>query len=328
MDTIEYIGRLPRAVAIATGLRQISPRPDRIPSHSVEVEEIDTGGAFRADWRMQDPAVDPKEPNGGESSSVGNEHGWANCTMCSAALAYSYQVQDKSGPYPGEFRHKQSDLSGGTDLYDARDAWKAYGNQTLTIKTGAGWGAVQTAHKEGRAVIIQGEGNVPGSESFDGGHACVIAPETHSDGRWLFGDPLATGWQWVSESSIKTWAQNLSSSIYFAVSKIPAASTPPPPAPEPCPVTVGEVDIKYMEASAVAAERELLLSQMVDWVANPVDPAPFPLGDALALVPNLGWNEGKWNQTTWYLRPIDPNAARWDSAIWAGTSPVEGGTWG
>jgi hypothetical protein len=129
-------------------------------------------------------------------------------------------------------RHHQDDLSGGTDLNDCKTAWKRYGNETLTIKTGAGWGAVKTAHNEGRAIIIQGEGNVPGSESFDGGHACCIAPETHSDGRWLFGDPLASGWQWVKVADIEKWAKALNSSIYFAVSKIPPAPVPPePPVP-------------------------------------------------------------------------------------------------
>ena len=75
---------------------------------------------------------------------------------------------------------------------------------------GAGWSKLVAKRKEGRAVIVQGEGNVPGSESFDGGHACCIGLETNAEGKWLWGDPLASGWQWVTESSIRDWAENLS----------------------------------------------------------------------------------------------------------------------
>jgi hypothetical protein len=207
------------------------PRPDRIPDERNlrHVPPIDTGGAFRPDWRMQDPAKDPKEPYGSESSGTGNDHAWSNCTMVAAALAFAFATGDKSGPYGGDMRHHQSDMSGGTDLYDADEAFNNMG-QNLDVRTGNGWSDLKAKRNEGRAIVIQGEGNVPGSESFDGGHACCISPETHSDGRWLFGDPLADGWQWVSESSIKDWADNLSSGIYFAATKVgpPPTTTPPP----------------------------------------------------------------------------------------------------
>ena len=36
------------------------------PWQSAYVVPLDTGGTFRAAWRQQDPAVDPREPNGGE----------------------------------------------------------------------------------------------------------------------------------------------------------------------------------------------------------------------------------------------------------------------
>ena len=319
---------MPRAIAIAVGLRQISPRPDRIPdiTNLRHVEPIDTGGAFRADWRMQDPAKDPKEPYGGESSGTGNDHGWSNCTAVSAALAYAYQVQDKSGPQGGDMRHHQDDQSGGTDLYDMRTAWDRYGNQTLTIKTGAGWGAVKTAHNEGRAIVIQGEGNVPGSESFDGGHACVIAPETHSDGRWLFGDPLADGWQWIKPSDIETWAERLSSSIYFAVSKKPATTAPPTttPTPPPVPDCPDCPDTKPIVDSAIAVYEQELLSDTYYWFTHPETEPPFPLADLLAMQPNGVWDAAKWNQTTWYL---DPSAGKWDEAVWAGSGEIPGGVW-
>jgi len=222
---------LPRWLAIALRIRRLSPGRRR-PNHRVVVPELDTGGGFRASWREQDPAKDPKEPNGSESSSTGTDHGWSNCTMTAGALAIAYQQPRGSvAPWGGDMRHRQSDLSGGTDLFDLRTSWDTYG-EVLTIKSGAGWSAVKTAHNEGRAIVIQGSGNVPGSESFDGGHACCIAPETHSDGRWLFGDPLASGWQWVKPGDIETWAERWQSSVAFAVGEKP----PPPPTPEPeCP---------------------------------------------------------------------------------------------
>lgn len=330
MNDIEYIRRLPREVAIAAGLRKIAPRPDRIPNESNlrVVPQIDTGAAFRADWRMQDPSKDPKEPYGSESSGTGNDHGWSNCTMVSAALCYAYAVQDKSGPQGGDMRHHQDDMSGGTDLYDADTAFHRYGDQNLDIRTGEGWSSVKAAHNEGRAILIQGEGNVPGDESFDGSHACVIAPETHSDGRWLFGDPLATGWQWVEPSKIESWAKNLGSGIYFAVTKVQSTPPPPTPEPEPEPPKPPPPPFYYPAMPATDYEVEAYQSELLRdtyyWLKHPTEKAPFPLADVLEMVPNAGWGVGKWNQTTWYL---DQSAARWGESLWAGEATIEGGRW-
>jgi len=226
---------LPRWLAVALGIRILSPG-DRRPGRSVAVRRLDTGGAYRAKLRMQDPSIDPREPGSGDSSSEGTDHAWANCTMSSAATAIAYQ-QPAGGltPWGGDLRHRQGDMSGGTDLYDARQAWSTYG-ETLTIRTGAGWSGVKTAHSERRAIVVQGEGNVPGAETYDGGHACVIGPETHSDGRWLFGDPLASDWQWVDPGAIRSWMERISSGCYFAVGQLPPPPAPdPPPAPAPQP---------------------------------------------------------------------------------------------
>lgn len=329
-EDVEVIRSMPRELAVALGLRKLAPRPDNIPTRTVEVEPIDTGGAFRPDWRMQDPSKDPKEPYGSESSGTGNDHGWSNCTMVSAALVYAYQVQDKTGPQGGDMRHNQYDLSGGTDLYDADTAWHNYGDQNLIIKTGAGWGEVKRYHNEGRAILIQGEGNVPGDESFDGSHACAIGPETNSEGKWLWGDPLATGWQWVPPSKIETWAKALHSGIMFAVSKAPPAPEPPEPEPEPKPPedievpVVGKVDTAAVETSALRAYQSELLREMAYWFKHPEEKPPFAVGDTLAAIghENEGWGVGYWNQTTWYLAP---DAARWGDATWSGNTT--GGRW-
>ena len=156
--------------------------------------------------------------------------------MSAGAMGLAYEQPNGAlVPWGGDLRHRQGDLSGGTDLYDCRTAWAAYG-KTLTIKSGMGWDDVVKAHDEGRAIVVQGTGNVPGSSSFDEPHACVISPETHSGGDWLFGDPNTTGWQWVSPSSIKTWMAAFSSGYAFAVGTRPPAPVPPePPEPEPKP---------------------------------------------------------------------------------------------
>jgi len=318
LDEIEAIRRMPRALAVAAGLRKLAPNPNRIPSASVDVQPIDTGAAFRPDWRMQDPSREPREPFGSEGSSAGNDHAWSNCTMVSAALVYAYHVQDKTGPQGGDMRHNQGDFSGGTDLYDAETAWRNYGNQDLAIKSGQGWGEVKKCHNDGRAIIIQGTGNVPGTESFDGAHACAIGPETNNEGKWLWGDPLASGWQWVSPGAIEDWAKRFHSSIMFAVSKMPPKPVPPEPEPpEDIEVPViGEVDTKAVEAAAVNAYQSELLNEMYYWLRHPEQMPPFPIADTLAAIGHLneGWDIGKWSQTTWYLAS---SAARWDEATWS-----------
>jgi hypothetical protein len=325
---------LPRWLALWLRIRRVTPG-DRRPWHRVVVPPIDTGGGFRASWREQDPAKDPREPNGGESSSVGTDHGWSNCTMTSGALALAYQQpRGALAPWGGDLRHKQGDLSGGTDLYDLRTAWQAYG-ETLTIKSGAGWSAVVTAHNEGRAIVIQGSGNVPGSESFDGGHATVIAPETHSDGRWLWGDPLASGWQWVSASSIRTWAEHWQSSIAFAVGEKPPAEPPPvPPTPEPppCPPVVppGPELARAEELGAALALDEEVGSWIV-WLraGEPVDtwdvglwgPIDPTLDELLAAGPCVEGAAACWARAP-LLDPIAAaraamtTAAVWDALAW------------
>lgn len=186
------------------------------PSRTVTVPTIDTGGAWRAPFRAQNPNTDPAEPGGGESNSAGNDHGWTNCTMSAGAMAYGYEDHDT--PWGGNMRHAQDDLSGGTDLNDLKQAWQRYGGKSLTIRSGAGWQAVVDAHNEGRAIVIQGEGDCPGGGDFTGSHACCIAPEDNGS-NWLWGDPDTSGWQWVTPGSIKSWAERLNSSILFAVGK-------------------------------------------------------------------------------------------------------------
>jgi hypothetical protein len=301
---------LPRRIALALGVRRLTPEGCYRPGRSVEVVPIDpdTGGAFRAAWRQQDPAVDPREPNGGESSSAGTNHGWANCTMTSGALAIAYQSPRGSmAPWGGDLRHEQGDQTEGTDLYDLRTAWQQGWGETLNIRSGAGWSALVTAHEEGRAIVIQGSGNVPGSESFDGGHACAIAPETHADGRWLFGDPLASGWQWIEPAQIRSWAEHWQTSIAFATGEKPS-STPPPPSEPECPDCPPETprgpELERAEALGRSLALDAEVSAWIDYL-GPDGPIASGAWDAST------WAGGELASLAWLLDGCDDPSAVW-----------------
>jgi hypothetical protein len=284
---------------------------------------------------MQDPAKDPKEPYGSESSSAGNDHGWSNCTAVSGALALAYQQpRGELAPQGGDVRHRQSDQSGGIDLYDVRQAWAAYG-ETLTIKSGAGWSAVVDAHDADRAIIIQGIGNVPGAETFDGGHACAIGPETNGEGDWLFGDPLATGWQWVPPSKIRSWAEAWQSSIAFAVGEKPPAPPPPEdPCPD-CPDCPPPVDpaprIAYEVAYAVAADDDADVAEWIGWLRagepyagdvwdlalwQPSEPTLALFDDVPCVQLGAEWSRGRMPDPVASAYRALTVAAAWDGSDW------------
>jgi hypothetical protein len=314
---------LPRWLAIALGIRRVTPAGDYWPwDRSARVPAIDTGGTFRAAWRQQDPSVDPREPSGGESSSTGSDHGWSNCTCTSGALALAYQQpRGQLAPWGGDLRHRQGDLSGGTDLYDVRAAWSTYG-ETLTIRSGAGWSAVVAAHDEGRAIVIQGTGNVPGSESFDGGHACAIAPETHSGGDWLFGDPLASGWQWIAPSAIRSWAERWQSSIAFAVGEAPPAGgggggggggAAPAAIPTPVPDIGAELRRAELHGGEMALDAEV--AGWLDWL-GPVDGRPGTAWDLSAWSTSASWGRGSILDPVAAADHARSTTASWDGAGW------------
>jgi hypothetical protein len=213
--------------------------------------------------------------------------------MASAAMALDFDTLGGKQVWGGDMRHHQSDLSGGTDLYDAADAFAAYG-QALTIRTGSGWDALKADRNAGRFLIVQGQGNVPGTESFDGGHACVVGPETNNAGDWLFGDPLASGWQYCSEASIKDWMNNFHSGYAWARTDAHKPASTPPPDPEPAPPppppvptwTESEVLalIEHYSKLAVSASMDDLFMVWVGWLA-----APRPGQSDV-------WDGGSWSQ--------------------------------
>lgn len=233
-------GLLPRWLAVLLGLRKLSPGIlDRLPGiQDLYSATHDTsGGPWRPTFRPQPPWEGGSEPAGGDSNAKGEEHCWNQCTLCSASVVWGWHEHSSSNPKGGVFRHEQGDLDGGTDLYDARDAWDNYNGADLKIKSGQGWGAVQDARRDWRAIVLQGTGNTPGAGTYTGAHAIGILPERPSSGsEWLIADPLCDGYDWVPESKLKEWAQAFSSGICFAVSRSwPPDEPEPAPEPEPEP---------------------------------------------------------------------------------------------
>lgn len=206
------------------------PFSDRIPHRDVGGAPIALAapiGWYRPRHKQQNPDVDPREPGGGESSNAGHDHGWSNCTMTAGAMALDFHTLGGTDVWGGDLRHApgQPDMTGGTDLWDVEKAWSHYGAD-LSIRSGAGWSAAIADHDAGRALILTGEGNVPGAATFDGGHAICILPETGHDDDWLMADPLSTGPEWVTEGALYEWAARLSSGINYART---AAHPPMPP---------------------------------------------------------------------------------------------------
>ena len=244
------IRAIPRDLAIRIGIRRVMPGELRPSSSDV----VDVGGVapppagwWRPPHHKQDPSADPTEPYGGESAGKGDDHGWTNCNMTAAGTVLNYHFHDPKGTvWGGDMRHHQDDKDGGTDLYDAQTAWARYGAEVgrdphLNIWSGRGWQALVDAHKEKRAILLHGGGSmdVPGNGSFSGYHAVVIGPENQvkdDQTRWLFGDPLAGDWQFIPVGDIRAWAENLDTSIQFAVSKpiTPLDASSPDEEPDPC----------------------------------------------------------------------------------------------
>jgi len=320
--------RLPRRLALWLGIRRVTPG-DRRPSRSFGIAPLDTGGTYRAKLRMQDPAQDPEEPQGGEGSSTGSDHGWSNCTMSSGATAAAYEGDHELKPWGGDMRHAQGDLSGGTDLYDLRAAWAAFGLE-LKVKSGDGWAGMVDAHEAGRAIVAQGIGNVPGAASFDGGHACVIAPESRAGGdEWLFGDPLCSDWQWIAKSRIREWVEAWDSSASFAVgSKRPEPPDPEPAPPEPSPQPPAAPTYGDGYAAGVVDGRNLEADRtFASW--NPGGRVELPAGwatwDGAWWAPAARWAPpARWS-TGWPVplaavyrarTPATWGGAGWTAAVW------------
>ena len=137
--------------------------------------------------------------------------------MAAGAMVLDFHTAGAIAVWGGDLRHapSQPDQSGGTDLWDVQHAWGDYG-QHLDIRSGSGWDALVRDLEDGRAILLTGTGDVPGSATFDGGHAICVLPERHSDGRQLQADPLCTGPEWVELDDLRTWAERYDPDVNYA----------------------------------------------------------------------------------------------------------------
>lgn len=314
------------------GLRRYAPAPwERPPGEydGTEDGQGDTGGGgwYRPAHRRQDPSVDPAEPGGGESSGAGNDHGWSNCTMAAGAMALDFHTLGRLAKWGGHLRHHQGDQSGGTDLYDLQEAWDAYG-EDLVIRSGAGWGGLQSDRDAGRYLVVQGTGNVPGSATFDGGHACVLGPEHNQDGQWLWGDPLAGGWQWVDASAVRKWMEAWSAGLAYARTAAHAPATPPPdPVPVP-PTPVPPTPPPFDPAPGLDHARAMGQAEALDAVYRSWSPGRPRT--PLVTFDYLTWDQGAWCLVPFPLVGLvgaltpaawDAESSTWTGALWRAPDP-------
>lgn len=167
---------------------------------------------------------DPTEPH------INHRNG--NCTACACALGLEDHTGGRIKAGGGGLRHKLSNPEGsipgvGLNLHtDMKQAWAAYG-QTLENRTGRGWPAVESAKTERRGIMLQGDSdrfpNDDCSGNFNGTHCIYIPniPEKIIDGKpcWYIHDSICDQGHWEEVTHIKSYAQKLSSSIFFAVTK-------------------------------------------------------------------------------------------------------------
>ncbi len=138
------------------------------------------------------------------------------CNMSSGAMALDYHTAGRIQVWGGELEARQPDHVGGTDLNDLAIAWASHG-ETLDIRSGQGWAGVRTALAEGRAVVLHGDYDQMGAatcqSSFRGDHAVLVLPG------WVMGDPLCSGFKTMPEAVLRAYAQKLSATVRFAVSR-------------------------------------------------------------------------------------------------------------
>jgi hypothetical protein len=281
----------------------LDPEPDR--RH--DLPPIDTGGTYR-------PAYGSQFGDPSESHTTPHSEG-SNCTMASAGMALEYHTGGRVKWRGGTCRHHQSDNDGGTDLYDAAECWARAG-ETLSIRSGQGWSAVQAALNDRRGVILQGTGGVKGCGNYTGGHAIYVQPEA-SGTRWLKGDPECSGWEWTEARDLEAFAERLSSGVYFAVTKSmsePAPQPDCPDCPDPPTTLVNDPRPDYRKAFDTGGQmaRDDDVRTWVDWYGGST------------LIVRSSWGSGQWQDGSverLVLEPCPPDPPDGPVTVW-GRGPV------
>lgn len=195
----------------------------------------------------------------------------SNCRMASIACGLDFDTLGRKKSTGGTMRTFTADQLGGTDSGDAREAWSKGYQETLTVRDGNGWGQVLVDLKAGRLVHLDvWHANLAGAGvcvSGEGryGHTVAVAPEQHTDGRWLVSDPwcLPAKWVWVSEKTLRLAAEEWGSRVFNNATR--GRRTPLPP------LGSGELGL------ILAAMARQLMTQF--YPENEATPSAIPSGD-------------------------------------------------
>jgi hypothetical protein len=315
--------------------RRKSPGFEELPPDDIwrEIGTIrDTGGSTKGYKR---PTFRSQYGDNTEGHTTPHSEGY-NCTCASAGMAMDFHTAGGKVKKGGDMRHNCPDNVEGTDLYDMRAAWEHYG-QSLSIRSGQGWGEVMDCLREGRGVILQGMSSAFGSgcsAAYDGAHAIYVHPEKNAEGKWLMGDPICSGWQWKSADILKEFAQRFSGSICFAVTKV-RDNDPPPPEPEPEPEPEPDDPTPYPSAPKVPLQeicdhepqvtharliaQDADVTALYDWYIGIAKTEPAIVRDAKLCADNgtALWDLSNWRQAIW--EPV--RGAHWDISKWDRCAP-------
>jgi len=136
----------------------------------------------------------------------------SNCLMAAAAVGLDYHSLGAKTSTGAKMRSYSGDTSGGTNTDEIERAWHTGYDEDPITRDGRPWSDVLEDLRAGRLVMLQvwhatvGGPCLSGSGSY--GHGLAVAPEQHSDGRWLVADPWCSPpkWSWVSEAKLKAGA--------------------------------------------------------------------------------------------------------------------------
>jgi hypothetical protein len=131
----------------------------------------------------------------------GSEWANSNCLMAAGAVGLDYHTLGRKLSDGADMRRYSGDDGGGTSTDDLAQAWRVGYDETARQRDGHTWEDAVGELREGRAVMIQVWHATMGGPCLSGsgayGHGITIAPEQHSDGRWLVADPWCKPPTWV-----------------------------------------------------------------------------------------------------------------------------------
>ena len=112
-----------------------------------------------------------------------------------------------------KMRGYSGDPDGGTSTDDVARAWDRGYSETVRQRDGHTWDDAVAELRDGRALMLQVWHATTGGPCLSGsgayGHGLTVAPEQHSDGRWLVADPWCKppSWVWWSASKLRDGAE-------------------------------------------------------------------------------------------------------------------------